>query len=279
MIKIKFRMGNYNKRKIPILLLGKGEFIVMGGLYNGNIIIQKLNKDNNSFDIEILDNSTYPINNIIIDKKENYSICSNLKGSIFIYQINKNEKNKWNIYKEINDCYSEILSMNLNEKLNIFVTYSNNNLCMIYTFPKFKLVNSFKLYDEFNEEIQANKFLISFSPLSSYLFYSERKKQFYVYSINGEKILEKKTDYLNDIKIFTNSYSQDFVYFYEIENKNIKIYSMPYLDEIHSFNLKCDCDIFDMDISDDKSFIIILNKENNEKKFNIKLFKYRKTKM
>ena len=131
MIKIKFRMGNYNKRKIPILLLGKGEFIVMGGLYNGNIIIQKLNKDNNSFDIEILDNSTYPINNIIIDKKENYSICSNLKGSIFIYQINKNEKNKWNIYKEINDCYSEILSMNLNEKLNIFVTYSNNNLCMI----------------------------------------------------------------------------------------------------------------------------------------------------
>ena len=39
---------------------------------------------------------------------------------------------------------------------------------------------------------------------------------------------------------------------------------MPYLDEIHSFNLKCDCDIFDMDISDDKSLIVILNKENNK---------------
>ena len=34
-----------------------------------------------------------------------------------------------------------------------------------------------------------------------------------------------------------------------------------------------------MDISDDKSFIVILNKENNEKKFNIKLFKYKKTKI
>ena len=80
--------------------------------------------------------------------------------------------------------------MNLNEKLNIFVTYSNNNLYMIYNFPKFKLVNSFKLYDEFNEEIQTNKFLISLSPLSSYLFYSERKKQFFVYSIN--KKFEKR---------------------------------------------------------------------------------------
>ena len=54
---------------------------------------------------------------------------------------------------------------------------------------------------------------------------------------------------------------------------------MPYLDEIHSLNLKCNCDIFDMDISDDKSFILILNKENDEKKFNIKLFKYKKTKI
>jgi hypothetical protein len=34
-----------------------------------------------------------------------------------------------------------------------------------------------------------------------------------------------------------------------------------------------------MDISDDKSLIVILNKENNEKKFNIKLFKYKKTKI
>ena len=53
---------------------------------------------------------------------------------------------------------------------------------------------------------------------------------------------------------------------------------MPYLDEIHSFNLKCDCDIFDMDISDDKSLIVILNKENNEKKFNIKDLNIKKLK-
>ena len=46
---------------------------------------------------------------------------------------------------------------------------------------------------------------------------------------------------------------------------------MPYLDEIHSFNLKYDYDIFDMDISDDKSLIVILNKENNEKRLILKI--------
>jgi len=51
--------------------------------------------------------------------------------------------------------------------------YSQNNYCMIYTYPDFKLVNSFKLYDENNNEIYSNISLISYSPLPSYIFYCE----------------------------------------------------------------------------------------------------------
>ncbi len=166
--------------------------------------------------------------------------------------------------------------MDLNEKLNIFITYSKDNICMIYTYPKFILVNSFKLYN-MNEEIIANNILVSFSPLPSHLFYSEKQNKLYVYSINGEKYLEKKIDKVNNLKIFNNSYSQDYIYLNE--NNCIKIFSMPDLNNIHTFNLKPDDEIYDMDISEDKSFISILTKENNEKTFSIKIFKHKKTKV
>jgi hypothetical protein len=166
--------------------------------------------------------------------------------------------------------------MDLNEKLNIFVTYSKDNICMIYTYPKFILVNSFKLYN-MNEEIFANKILISYSPLPSHLFYSEKNNKLYVYSINGEKYTEKKIEKINNLKIFSNSYSQDYIYFNE--NNIINIFNMPDLSKIHIVNLKSDVEIYDMDISDDKSFICILAKEKNEKTFNIKIFKHQKTKI
>jgi hypothetical protein len=128
-----------------------------------------------------------------------------------------------------------------------------------------------------NEEIFANKMLVSFSPLPSYLFYSEKQNKLYVYSINGEKYLEKKIDKVNNLKIFTNSYSQDYIYLND--NNCIKIFSMPDLDDIHTFNLNRDDEIYDMDISEDKSFISILTRENNEKTFNIKIYKHKKTKV
>ena len=81
LIKTKFRI---NKKKPPIILFGKGEYIAMGGYWNGNIIIQKLIKDiNNNLDFEILNDSDYPINNIIIDKNDHFCICSNIKGNYF----------------------------------------------------------------------------------------------------------------------------------------------------------------------------------------------------
>ena len=268
LIKTKFRI---NKKKPPIILFGKGEYIAMGGYWNGNIIIQKLIKDiNNNLDFEILNDSDYPINNIIIDKNDHFCICSNIKGNIFIYKIN--DKNKWNLYKEIHNCHNEIICMNLNEQLNIFVTYSKDNLCMIYTYPKFNLVNSFKLYNDNSQEVFAKYFLISYSPLPSYLFYCNNK--FLVYSINGQKFLEKKCNNIDIIKIFTNYYSQDFIYFNE--NNSIKILNMPVLYEIHSINFNSE--IIDMDISFDNSFICILTKENN-KSFSIKIFKNKKTKV
>lgn len=266
LIKTKFRI---NKKKPPIILFGKGEYIAMGGYWNGNIIIQKLILIIN-LDFEILNDSDYPINNIIIDKNDHFCICSNIKGKIFIYKIN--DKNKWNLYKEIHNCHNEIICMNLNEQLNIFVTYSKDNLCMIYTYPKFNLVNSFKLYNDSNQEVFAKYFLISYSPLPSYLFYCNNK--FLVYSINGQKFLEKKRNNIDIIKIFTNYYSQDFIYFNE--NNSIKILNMPVLYEIHSINFNSE--IIDMDISFDNSFICILTKENN-KSFSIKIFKNKKTKV
>ena len=276
LINTKNRMSN-NLKKIPSILFGKGEYIALGGFWNGNIIIQKLVKDNiSSLNYKIIYESNYPITNIIIDQKDNFSICSDIKGNIYIFIIDKKEKKKWNIYKKIQNCYYEIISMDLNEKLNIFVTYSKDNICMIYTYPKFILVNSFKLYN-MNEEIFANKMLVSFSPLPSYLFYSEKQNKLYVYSINGEKYLEKKIDKVNNLKIFNNSYSQDYIYLNE--NNCIKIFSMPDLNNIHTFNLKPDDEIYDMDISEDKSFISILTKENNEKTFSIKIFKHKKTKV
>ena len=277
LIQNKNRMKNINKKKVPLIIFGKGEFIVIGGCWNGNIIVQKSTKENNNIEHNIYDHSNYPINNIVIDKYDHFAICSNLKGKIIIYQIENKEKIKWFLFKIIQNCYTEIININLCEKLNIVMTYSKDNFCMIYTFPIFQLVNSFKVYNDDFEEIYSNKSFISYSPLPSYLFYSKEKNLLLVYSINGEKVKEMKINEISNIRIFTDNLCRDYILFIDKEN-NFQILNLPLLKNIFFQDFEKDNNLIDINISEDKSFICFFIK-NKLKNFEIKILKNKKTKI
>ena len=138
----KYRM---NSDDSPSLLYNEGNIIILGGFWNGDIIIQLLDdQKNKGKKLNIIKTGElYPITKIIIDKTETFVICANSEGAVFIYLIDSKEKIIWNFKKTINEGQGEIASMEINENLGIFIICYKNGYCMVYTLPNCKIVNSF----------------------------------------------------------------------------------------------------------------------------------------
>ena len=83
----------------PSIIYDKGNYIALGGFWNGQIIINKLdeneknrkNKTQKIFNI-ISTNKLSPITNMKTDDNETFVICGNKIGCIFIYSFNKLDK-------------------------------------------------------------------------------------------------------------------------------------------------------------------------------------------
>ena len=146
----KFRM---EPSTAPTVIYDRGNYIALGGFYNGQIIINKLEenektnkKNKNLKNINLIfTHKMSPIILMKIEESETFVICANKMGCVFIFSINTEYKLEWTLQKIIQDNQREISALDLNENLNIFITCDKEGYNNLYTFPQGKLFNSFKL--------------------------------------------------------------------------------------------------------------------------------------
>ena len=248
-----------NSKKTPNIFFNKGHCLALGGFWNGNILIENIssqtsskNKEKNDYpETKIYSTKEYsPITHIIIDEHEIYAICGNILGTIFVYTINQDDKLDWRLYKVIYDHFSPITSLCINDNLNIFISCSKSGYCMLYSIPKFKLVNSFKLKNIINQNGFSNNenislyphiSLISSSSLPCLIFYFKQINSLAVFSINGRFLNELKIDLdisPNEIKIFTDRQFIDYMIIFNNKNESIEIYSIIDLKKVMSWPIK-----------------------------------------
>ena len=262
----------------PIILYNKGYCLALGGFWNGTILIENILYENNNKKekIEKIETKIYytkdknPITHIIIDENEIFMLCGNSIGTVYVYIIDKTEKNILHLYKILYDNYSPMCSLFYEDKLNIFLTSFKDGICNIYATPKYKLVNSFKLNNLVKDEnsLFSNISLISSSPLPCIIFYFKQRNSLCVCSINGHFIKEKKINYKiishNYIKKYTDNQFIDYLLILDKNNKFIFIYNIIDLQEIMKGDLK-DNNPIDFILSKDFDNIFVLVEPKNKK--------------
>ena len=274
-----------NSDECPSLFYNKGHNIVLGGFWNGNILIDDLleetKKDKNKkvqSKIYITKESS-PITHIIIDDNENFLICGNTFGTIYIYIIDSKDKNILHLYRILYDHFSPISSLAFDNNLNVFISCSKDGFCNLYSIPQFKIVNSFKIkniinnndIDENNKEssdIYSNATIISSSPLPCIIFYFRVRNSLMVCNINGHFIKEQKIDYEinpNNIKKFIDNQFIEYLLIMDQENEKIYIYNIIDLTIVMMGHIK-NYNFIDVIFSPDFDNLFLLAKSKNENK-------------
>ena len=216
------------------VIFGKGKFIALGGYYNGNIVVKNLDykaKEKEGFkSIYIYStNEDSPVTKMIIDNSETYVICANKKGTIFIFIISPERKYVWILSKVITHQKTEITALTICENLNIFISCSDQGYCMLYSLPRIKLFNSFKLesFEEKEEKLFCPFILIYHTPLPCFIFYIKNQNAFYVYSINGKFLQKNKLDYeivQNGFAKYIDYQMRDYLMLYNSKDKTIDVH-------------------------------------------------------
>ena len=246
----------------PSLIYDKGNYLIQGGYWNGQIIINYLedddkkskNKAQKNFNI-LSTKKMSPIILMKIDESETFLICANKIGCVFIFIINKENKLEWSLYKVLRDNHKEITSLDLNENLNIFITCDKEGFNNLYTFPQCKLFNSFKINEnqlpsnnipnepnnnsfsasrsESNMNINISQIdlyidiiIISQTPLPCFICYIHLKKCLCVFSINFHLINCKYGFDIssNAIKKYSDYFQKDYLFIYNKKENCIEIY-------------------------------------------------------
>ena len=283
-----------NSSESPTILYEEGFFLAFGGFWNGDIIIKNIienkidTKKGKSKKINIIKTGILsPITKMIIDKTETIVICTNAKGTIFIYLIDRNDKFCWSLYKEINEGQGEISSIAISENLSIFIICFKNGYCMTYTLPNCKLYNSFRIEQDdfhntfpkkFNNESTPDSLsspnfyspditFISESPLPCFVFYIKERKSLCAYSINAHFLKEAVLGYEivdNGIKKYTDFLFRDYLFVYNRINSKIDIYKLSNLELVISSPI-INNQFIDFTFSKDLDTALILVKKNEDK--------------
>ena len=242
-----------------------GKALIIGGFYDGKLLIISLEKEPNK---ESKPTSLYPfyeekpILSVELDIDENYLFLGNSMGNICIYQTNQ-DITKWEILYIKTEHLYPISHIHCNNELNLWCATSINGFINLYTLPKCKMIRSIKLKTK-----KCSYSFISSSPLPSIIIINdeENNSEVYVYSING-KFIFKYQEYVHIYNplIIKDIYSFEYLAF---SNKNsIVIKKLPNLDI--QVNIDCEEDIFNLCISSDNKNIFTFDK-NGKKIFLIK---------
>ena len=230
-----------NESENPIIIYDNWKFLLKGGFWDGRLEFNKLivEQKDDSASNNIFNNLGGCITIMEISKKENYLLCGTKEGFLLSYKIDK-----LNIeLKESLFFHSEpIVSISINDTLNMFATSSKDGYVMIHTLPNFKLVRSIHIPSLFNEEsefLYADNVFLSSSPLPCITIFISKKKLFKTFTINGHFIEDVKEDPdVNSIKnpiIFSSYDFQDYL-IYGTNNGFVKIRKFPEMELVNKSN-------------------------------------------
>ena len=233
----KYRLNTKENYCNCSVIFGKGLYIVLGGYWNGNIVIKSLDyktiakgKDLNKTLFIYSTNELSPITKIIIDESETYAICANKAGRILVYVINPEKKYVWNLSMILSFHKTEITSLAISDNLNIFISCSKDGNCMLYSLPRIKLFNSWYIESQETgdgEDIFCSNIIIFHTPLPCFIFYIQNLNYLYVYSINGKFLKKHKLNYKivnNGITKYIDYQYKDYLMIYNSNDRTIDIH-------------------------------------------------------
>ena len=248
-----------------IKFFNHGKDIIIGGFYDGRVLVSNNNQKAKSEAIETFELIPFkdekPILSVEIDKDENFMFLGNSIGNIFVYnkvELENNGKSdiinyNWNKYRLITDQQSEIVHIHCSNELNLWISLSNNGYICLYTLPLCNLIRCIKAPNK----LYSYAFL-SDSPLPCIVLISdEGNSEILVYSINGKLIFKKQEYYrISNPIIIKDLNSNDYLAF--IGNNNVVIISLPDLNvEVDIENLS---EISSICISEDKKILYAVSK-------------------
>ena len=228
-----------NDAEFPLIIYDNWKYLLKGGFWDGRIEFNTLNAEQKE---ETISNTIFSIfgaciSIMEISKKENYLLCGTKEGLLLSYKINKIKielKNNLYIHSE------PIVSISINDTLNMFATSSKDGYVMICTLPSFNLVRSIyipSLFKDESEFLYADNVFLSNSPLPSITVYISKKRLFKTFTINGHFIQDiKEEEGLNSIKspiVFESFDYQDYL-IYGTNIGVIKIRKFPEMELVNS---------------------------------------------
>jgi hypothetical protein len=233
MNKIRYNCIPYIQDNKNIKIIRDGKIIIVGGYYDGKILVVQNDSENISYPIYPFREESSIVTAINTDLEEKILFIGNNIGNISVFYINT-IITEWKEAYFINDQLSPISSIETNYQLNVWASSTIDGFINIYTLPKSKLTKSFKI--ESNNLY--NNIFICDSPLPSILFICQ--EDVFLYSINGNKIYYQKeySKIINPI-IIKDFIKNDFLA-YIINRKEIYIRNVSDFTLISRIEIDCE---------------------------------------
>ena len=221
------KMADFYNPKKPnskaIKFCHKGNTVIMGGFYDGKIIINSLDQKYSSRQALPFPDKL-PVISVATDQDDEFAFLGNAIGNIRIMRMDK-DPGQWKYDKTIIDHLSPISYIDCSSELNLWASVSIDGYLNLYTLPLSKLLRSLKIPTQNCEYV-----FLSASPLPSIVAIGEEKKvsEIFVYSINGHLLIRQKEQSLITCPIIIKDLNSN-EYLAYIMNESIIIRSIPTL--------------------------------------------------
>ena len=246
-------LNDLNKKTIQFL--NKSKILIIGGNYDGKILLYHLDEKKQ---VELIPfNDDCPILSVCLSQDEEYLIVGNSIGNVALYKINTNIE-KWEIANIITDQKSAISHIHCNSDLNLWVSTSINGYVNLYTLPLCKLARTINV----SSQNCSYSFLVS-SPLPSIVIINdEDNSEINVFSINGKSITKHQLYFkLNNPIIFRDLNANEYLGY--IGKDVITIHSLPLLETLANINISPKLGIYALFTSEDKKILYCVNKSGS----------------
>ena len=247
---------SHNSSKNAMQFFNKGKILIMGGFYDGKIVIYHVEEKRQEIIIPF--NDECPILSVCISKDEEYLLAGNSIGNVALYKIDVDIK-KWSLIKKITSQKREISHIHCNSDLNLWVSTTIDGFINLYTLPLCKLARTIKV----STKKCSYSFLTS-APLPSIVIINdEANSELNVYSING-KVISKKELYskLECPIIIKDLNSNEYLGY--IGKDHICIHNLPLLEVVFNINVAPNLGISTIFTSEDNKYLYCLNKSGSE---------------
>ena len=253
----------------PIIVYNYHQNIIKGGFWDGRLELNITNIDNREDQLlqsqTIFNPDLSPIITMEMPKNEKYLLCGTKDGILLSYKLNEKAIE---LKKSLYLFDDEIISISINENLNMFAVSSKDGFINLHILPSFNLVRAFCLNKNKKENnlLYADKIFLSSSPLACITLYISSKKMFQSFTINGEFICEvNETDNSSKIKspiVYTNSNFQDIL-IYGTNDGFVKIRKFPEMTILHSIEVFPGEEINTISLSPDKKLCFVWGEQDS----------------